>query len=118
MGIFIFNDSFGTRAIKSDNIVRLALGERDLPDDEVSLILTAAFSPTTLSGNELGVFEKAAVGKEDTKAVSELRALHLDLLDLMAGTKDIVNISSLQYPCKPKGKDTSKAEQPAPEKSE
>ena len=111
MGIFIFDDASTIRTVKSDNIVRLALEERDQPNDEVSLRLSAAFSPTTRSGSELGVFEKVAVGKEDSEAVSALRALHLDLLDLVTGKKDIVNITSLEYPRKPK------TEQPAPEKS-
>ena len=115
MGIFIFDDSSTIRTVKSGNIVRLALEERDQPNDEVSLRLSAAFSPTTRSGSELGVFEKVAVGKEDSEAVSDLKTLHLDLLDLVTDKTDVVNITSLEYPRKPKP--TAKSEQPAPEKS-
>ena len=122
MGIFIFNDASTIRAVKCDNIVRLALEERELPDDAVSLRLSASFSPTTRSSNELGAFSKTVVDKKDSKAVSDLKALHLNLLDLIAGGTEIVNITDLEYPRKPKPKSTCtstpKTKKPAPEGSE
>ena len=118
MGIFIFDEASTIRAVRCDNIVRLALGVTDQPDEQVSLRLSAGFSPTTRSSNELGMFEKTAVGKADSEDVRALKALHVDLLDLMAGKTECVNITDVEYPRKPKRKSTPKTERPSPEKSE
>ena len=118
MGIFIYEESSTIRVVKGENIVRLGLSENVQVDGNIGLRLSVGFSPTTGSDNQFGAFAKTAVGEKDSKVISDLRALHHDILDLMAGKTQVVNTTSLGYPCEPKSKPTPKTEQPAPEKSE
>ena len=118
MGVFIYEESSTVHAVKGEDIVRLGLSESEQVDGGIALRLSVRFSPTTGSDNQFQTYGITAVGEKESKVISDVRALHFDLLDVMTGKTKVVNTTSLEYPRKPKPQPAPKKEEPAPEKSE
>ena len=105
MGLLIVNDSGETRAIAAKNISDVSYAETPIRDEageqiiRQETIIVVDYEPTTRSSRTpQRVTIQDTYDTADTAKEKAVKKVFTDILDLMTGKKDIVNVSDFTYP--------------------
>ena len=123
MGLLIVNDSGETRAIAAKNISDVSYAETPILDEageqtiRQETIIVVDYEPTTRSSRSpQRVTIQDTYGTDDTEKEKAVKKVFTDILDLMAGKKDVVNVSDFTYPrSTPRAQPKKKADDKPPD---